>query len=63
VGWNRPGKPRNVIQAVLMGRGTLGGGGEWLKDLVDDGSEERWTIFIEERISSVDTLSTKQGED
>jgi hypothetical protein len=50
---------------VLVGRGTLGGGGKWLKDPVDDGSEERfnkWTICIEERIDFMDTLSTEQGE-
>jgi hypothetical protein len=62
VGWNRPSKPQNDIQAVLVGRGTLGGGGKWLKDLVDDGSKERfkkWAICIEKRIDFINTLSTE----
>ena len=51
-------------------RGTQGGGSRWLKDLVDDGSEERfnkWTICIEEcltfiEIDLIDTLTTEKGE-
>jgi hypothetical protein len=39
--WNRPSKPQNDVQAVLIERGILGGRSKWLKDLVDDGSEER----------------------
>jgi hypothetical protein len=37
-------------------RGTVGGGSKWLKDLVDDGSEERfnkWTICVEERLKLI----------
>jgi hypothetical protein len=67
---NSPGKPRNDVQAVLIERGIPGGGGKWLKDLVDDGSKERinkWTICIEEHlklieIDFIDTLSVQQGE-
>jgi hypothetical protein len=55
---------------MLIERGALGGRSKWLKDLVDDGSEERfnkWTICIEERlkfieIDLIDTLSTDKGE-
>jgi len=67
---DRPAKPRDDVQAMLIERGALGGGSKWLKDLVDDGSEERfnkWTICIEERlkfieIDLIDTLSTEKGE-
>ncbi len=35
----------------------MGGGSKWLKDLVDDGSEERfnkWTICVEERLKLIE---------
>ncbi len=38
--WGRPGKPRDDIQAMLKERGVVKGKSKWLKDLVDDGSEE-----------------------
>jgi hypothetical protein len=54
---------------VLVERGTLRGGGKWLKDLVDEGEERfnKWTICIEERlklieIDFIETLSTEQVE-
>jgi hypothetical protein len=67
---DRPAKPRDDVQAMLIERGALEGGSKWLKDLVDDGSEERfnkWTICIEEHlkfieIDLIDTLSTEKGE-
>jgi hypothetical protein len=64
-------KPRDDVQAILIERGALGGGGKWLKYLLDDGSEERfnkWTMGIEERLKFIeildliDTLSTETGE-
>ena len=67
---NRPGKARDVGQAVLIERGNLGGGCKWPKNLVDDGNEERfnkWTVCIEKRLKliemdSIDTLSSEEGE-
>jgi hypothetical protein len=45
---------------MLIGRGTLGGGSKWLKDLVDDGSEERsnkWTICIKESLKLIEIVT------
>ena len=48
---------------MLIERGSLGGGGKWLKDLVDDGREERlpkWAIYIGERLEliNIDLIGT-----
>jgi hypothetical protein len=62
----RPAKPRDDVQAMLIERGALGGGSKWLKDLVDDGSEERLnkgSICTEERLKfiEIDLIDTRKG--
>ncbi len=38
--WGHPSKPQDDVQAMLKERGVVEGGSKWLKDLVNNGSEE-----------------------